>query len=461
MLKYFVKKIAFVLVLLVFFSVITSAQDNISKKIADYVEPYVESKNFGGGILVVKDGKTIFEKYYGMANYELGVPVTAETKFNIASVSKSFTAASILLLQERGKLDVTDRVSKFLSDYPNGDSITIHHLLIHSTGIPRIIFFPEYHELNKQYYTTAEVVDLFKDKPLAFQPGERSSYSNPNYILLAYLVEKISEMSFSEFLYKNIFNPLDMSNTALNIGNNDLILNRADGYEVVGFNEYENTEYANPSILVGASSIYTTVTDLNKWMNGLLSGKILNSESLAQMFKTHSGSRGYGWMLPERSERKVYTLGGWSNNGFVSDLTHIPDENLTIIMLSNIEIITIKEEMESNIISILLEKDYTPFNLEVKPIDHELAEKLEGTYKFGDDFYNPGGTMTLVEKDGYLYEYQKISGRYIGMIQLNEFEFIHRSSWGRVIFRMDENGVVTGLQIYGYFEAEKLSGSTE
>lgn len=299
-------------------------------------------------------------------------------------------------------------------------------------------------------------MDLFKDKPLVFQPGEKSSYSNPNYILLAFLVEKISGMTFGKFIEKNIFEPLGMSNTVLNTGNNNLIMNRADGYEVVGFHELENTEYANPSIAVGASSIYTTPTDLNKWMNGLLSGKVLNSESLESMFKKHVASWGYGWVLSEYLGSRMYTLGGWSNHGFVSDLTHIPDLNMTIVMLSNIEIITIKEEMESNIISIVLGKGFTPFNYEVKPIDLELAEKLVGTYKFGEDFYNPGGTMTLVEKDGYLYEYQGMTDRLVGMLRADDLEFIHRSSWGRVKFRKDDNGKITGLQIYGYFEAEKV-----
>jgi CubicO group peptidase (beta-lactamase class C family) len=437
-------------------SLLAGGQSEITKKISDFIRPYVESKNFGGSILVVKEQEILFEDHFGMADYELEVPVDSETKFNIASVSKSFTAASILLLQEKGRLEVRDPVSRFLPDYPNGDVITIHDLLVHTSGIPRLIFFPEYQKLSKQFHTTAEVVDLFKDKSLEFRPGERSAYSNSNYILLAFLVEKISGRAFAEFLQTHIFEPLEMSNTVLDTGNNDLIMNRSAGYEVVGFYEFENTEYANSSILVGASSIYTTATDLYKWISGLLAGKVLNSESLAQMFMPHAGQRGYGWMVDEQFGRKVFSMGGWSNHGYISGLTHFPDEKITIVILSNIEIITIKEEIESNIVAILLDKDYTPFQYNPKPMDPSLAKKVAGTYRFGKDFYNPGGTMKIVIKDGYLYEYQETSSRYVGMIQIGDLTFIHRSSWGRVVFEEGKDGEIISLKIYGAYTAQKI-----
>jgi CubicO group peptidase (beta-lactamase class C family) len=431
-------------------------QNNIAEKISDFMKPYVESQNFSGGILVVQDEKVLFEDYYGMANYELNVLVSPETKFNIASISKSFTAASILLLKERGFLNVTDPVSRFIPDYPNGDIITIHHLLVHSAGLPRIIFFPDFPKLKKHYHNTEKMVDLFKDKPLIHRPGEKSSYSNSHYILLAHLVEKISGLTFNEFLTKNIFQPLEMSNTVLNTGNNDLISNHADGYEVKGFFELENTEYANPSLTIGASSIYSTVIDLNKWMKGLISKKVLNSDSQDQMFKPHVDNWGYGWILSKKLGHNVYTLGGWSNHGYISGLTHFPDENLTVVILSNIEIITIKEAIESGIVAIIFGEEYKQFKYDIKPVDPKLAKQISGTYQFGKDFYNPNGLMTINAKDGHLYEYQERSARYVGMIQINNLEFIHRSSWGKVLFRMNEKGKITGLQIYGCYEAKKI-----
>ena len=247
-----------------------------------------------------------------------------------------------------------------------------------------------------------------------------------------------------------------MSNTVLNTGNNDLVSNRADGYEVKGFHEIENTEYANPSITIGASSIYSTVLDLNKWMKGLISKKVLNSDSLDQMFKSQVDHWGYGWILSKKLGRNVYTLGGWSNHGYISGLTHFPDENLTVVLLSNIEIITIKEEIESTIASIIFGEEYKQFKYDIKPVDPKLAKQISGTYQFGKDFYNPNGIIKIIAKDGQLYDYQEGSGRYVGLIPLNDLVFIHRSSWGKILFRMNENGAITGMQIYGHYEAKKI-----
>lgn len=170
-----------VLSLLVMMTTILAAAGSsteLQRMLDKFVSPYVNSQNFSGAILVAHNGTVVFSKGYGMANLENAVAVIPETKFYIASVSKSFTAAAILLLQERGLLGVNDPVSRFIPDYRNGDKITIHQLLVHTAGLPRLVFSPDFMELSKQSYTTKQAVALFSDKPLAAQPGERSRYSN-------------------------------------------------------------------------------------------------------------------------------------------------------------------------------------------------------------------------------------------------------------------------------------------
>ena len=148
-----------------------------------------------------------------MANYEHNIPNTSETKFHLASVSKPFTAVAILLLEEKGLLSVQDPLTKFIPDYPRGDEITIHNLLVHTSGIKNVNVFGNYDRESKFPQTPEKLVKLFKDKPLDFNPGEKYSYSNSNYNLLAFIIEKVSGKSYGEFLKENIFNHLNMKDT--------------------------------------------------------------------------------------------------------------------------------------------------------------------------------------------------------------------------------------------------------
>src|SRR3970040_1295413 len=158
---------------------------DIGAKVDFYVQPYLEGNNFSGAVFIARKGKVLVSKGYGMANYELGAPNTPRTKFHIASVSKPFTAAAIMILQERGLLSTDDPLTKFIPDYPNGDKITLHHLLTHTSGIPNVNDFPDYDRDSKFPHTTGNLVEMFKHQPLEFQPGERYRYSNSNYNLLA------------------------------------------------------------------------------------------------------------------------------------------------------------------------------------------------------------------------------------------------------------------------------------
>ncbi len=431
----------------------TSAVQDIENKIENLILPYIMSNNFSGNVLVVKGSKTIFHKAFGMANYELSAPVKLDTKFRIQSISKAFTAASILLLQESGMLNVNDPVSKHIPDYPDGDIITVHHLLTHTSGLPRIVFFPDYPEIVKKQYSTEQVVDLFKDKPLTSEPGEKFGYSNANYALLAYILQKASNMDFGEFLKKNIFDKLDMNNTLHSDGGKELISNRAALYEVTGIKDIQNISYANISWGTGAASLLSTTGDLYKWITGLLSGKILKPGTLDLMLKKPN----YGWNINEMFGHTTYAFNGWGL-GSSTNLTHFPVEDLTVIILSNIEVISLKEEMARGIAATVLKEKFSPIKIDPNagPVHPSLLKKLTGTYKFGKDFYNPGGEMPIVAINGYLFESQEKANSIVGLLQVSKLEFVHRKSWGLVKFDEDENGNITGLHLYGRFRAEKV-----
>ncbi len=187
------------------------------------VDSYVSNKTFMGSVLVARGDQVLLSKGYGSANLEWNIPNSPSTKFRLGSVTKQFTAASILLLEERGKLKTDDLVKKWMPDAPAAwDKITIFHLLTHTSGIPSFTGFPDYASLEPFATTPEKLVARFRDKPLEFEPGEKWNYSNSGYALLGYLIEKASGESYEKFLQENIFGPLGMkdsgydSNTADN-----------------------------------------------------------------------------------------------------------------------------------------------------------------------------------------------------------------------------------------------------
>src|SRR5580704_11233234 len=172
------------------------AQD-IDSRMDQIVQSYVVDKQFMGSVLVARGDHVLFSKGYGSANLEWQVPDTPSTKFRLGSITKQFTAASILLLEERRKLKVNDPVKKYLPDAPAAwDKITIFHVLTHTAGIPSFTSFPDYRSQEPFDTTPEKLVARFRDKPLDFEPGEKFSYSNSGYVLLGYLVEKISGQSY-------------------------------------------------------------------------------------------------------------------------------------------------------------------------------------------------------------------------------------------------------------------------
>ena len=205
------------------------AQDNVAR-MDEVVRSYVNAKQFMGSVLVARDGKVILSKGYGSANLEWGVPNSPSAKFRLGSITKQFTAACILLLEERGKLKVEDPVKKYMPDAPAAwDKITIFNLLTHTSGIPSFTGFPDYHSMEAIPATPEQLVARFRDKPLEFQPGEKWNYSNSGYVLLGYLIEKISQQSYSQFVQENIFNPLGMKDSGYD-SNTAIIVHRASGY---------------------------------------------------------------------------------------------------------------------------------------------------------------------------------------------------------------------------------------
>jgi CubicO group peptidase (beta-lactamase class C family) len=306
----------------------------ITSKLDEYMNAAAK-QGFTGSALVARDGKVIFSKGYGMANAEWDIPNTPQTKFRLGSVTKQFTAASILLLQERGKLAVQDPICKYIADCPKAwKPITIHQLLTHTAGIPN--YTPEDPEEYRKLYlapvTVAGFVDSFKGKPLEFAAGERMKYNNSGYFTLGYIIEKVSGQSYEAFLQENIFTPLKLADTGYDT--HDRILK----YRATGYSRRQdamiNSDYLDMTVPYAAGALYSTVGDLFAWNEALFSDKLLSAKSREAMMTVDKNSYAYGLAVIQRFNRKMVFHGG-GINGFETFLARFPEEKITVAVLRN------------------------------------------------------------------------------------------------------------------------------
>lgn len=307
----------------------------IAAKADEYMQAAVKFDQFTGSILVARDGKPVVNKGYGMANYELGVPNTPDTVFQIASLTKQFTATAIMQLQEQGKLKVSDPICKYVDDCPAAwQPITLRHLLTHTSGIKNYSSLPGWDEdLGRRTYRRFELVNLFRNLPLEFAPGEKYKYSNSGYVLLGLAIERTSGKSYGDYLHDRIFAPLDMTHTVFD-GNRDLIAGRAAGYYSRGTDFVSSPYNLDPSTQFASSGIATTTRDMLAWDQALYTDKLLTQKSRDEMFTPNKDGYGYGWQTGEKLGRRKLDHSG-SNNGFSSYMIRFPDDRVTVIVLSN------------------------------------------------------------------------------------------------------------------------------
>jgi CubicO group peptidase (beta-lactamase class C family) len=331
--KYFGR--SFALILLV--AITCLAQGSLESKVDEYVRAEMQAQHIPGlSLAVIKDGRIVLAKGYGLANVEHQVPVKPETIFQSGSVGKQFTATAVMMLMEEGKLSLDDKITKYFPDSPTAwRDITVRHLLTHTSGMTD---YPQDFDLRRDY-SEDDLYQRIKMIPLAFQPGEKWSYSNLAYVMLGILIHKVSGKFYGDFLQERVFKPLEMS-TARVISEADIVPNRAAGYRLVN-GELKNQNWVSPSLNTTADgALYLTVYDMAKWDAALYTGKLLKRSSLEQMWtpvKLNNGKTfpyGFGWALGEiRGHRIIEHGGSWQ--GFKSQISRYPDDKLTVVLFAN------------------------------------------------------------------------------------------------------------------------------
>ena len=309
------------------------------KKIETYLDK-IKKVGFTGTVLVELNGEKVVSKGYGFRNINQKRKNTPNTIFDIGSITKQFTAAAILKLEMQGKLSTDDKISKYFNNVPKDKSgITIHQLLRHSAGLPSVVG-GDYDKI-----TESEFVDKVLKATLEFENGTKFSYSNVGYSLLAIIIEKVSGKSYEQFLYENLWKPANMESTGYKRPgfDNDLI---ATGYK-------DDKEWGKPVDkewdkdapfwhLKGSGGILSTTEDLYKWHQALLSDKILSKEAKEKYFRPKLRENesldsyyAYGWDVHKTKRNTTLIQHNGTNRVFYADFYRYPDEETTIIMLSN------------------------------------------------------------------------------------------------------------------------------
>lgn len=299
------------------------------------VQSYVTAGTFMGTVLVARDGNVVLDKAYGMANLELDVPNTPDTKFRLGSITKQFTAASILLLEERGKLKIDDRVKTYLPDAPaSWDRITVRNLLTHTSGIPNFTSLSDYNTIKLTSRSAAAAVAAVRDRPLDFGPGEQYSYSNTGYVALGDIIEKVSGQSYEAFLQENIFTPVGMKDSGYD-SNTAVIKHRASGYNRLPNGRYVNSGYINMTIPHAAGALYSTTRDLLKWEQALFAGKVVTKASLERMTTPFKNDYAFGLVSSTNKGRRVIAHDG-GIDGFNTSMVYYPETKTVVVALSNV-----------------------------------------------------------------------------------------------------------------------------
>jgi CubicO group peptidase (beta-lactamase class C family) len=298
-----------------------------------FLARYHELGLFNGSALVAENGAPVLRKGYGEANMEWHIANTPDTRFRLGSITKQFTATLVLRLVEKGQIDLNAPVSRYLPDYPrpNGDRVTIHMLLNHTSGIPGYTELPEFERTMRDPYKPADLVKIFSGLQSLFEPGSKFSYSNSGYFLLGVILEKVTGKPYQQLLREQILDPLGMAQTGYD-STRPLLEKRAAGYDST-LDGYVNTGYLDMSQPYSAGSLYSTVDDLLRWDQALYGTSILSDASKLKMFTPGLADYGYAFFIHKGAPTIIEHGGGI--NGFNTQIERDIEPKRLYVLLNN------------------------------------------------------------------------------------------------------------------------------
>jgi CubicO group peptidase (beta-lactamase class C family) len=306
------------------------------------IDKILKDNQFNGAILINENQEIAFKKYYGKANMEWDIPLKEESIFRIASISKTFTASAILKLVENKSLNLDQTIDLYFEDFPRGNEITIHHLLSNSSGVPNFDLSSDFREVLQSNNPNYELINLFKNKPLLFNPGEQWSYSMSGYILLGNIIEIIAKKSYIDYIKEDLINHTKLHNVYYD-NYQDIISNRVSGYDRLE-KELKNATFIDMKIAGAGGGMLSSIEDINRFNIHLLNGDIISKNLVAQLFSNQieiDESTGYGYGIivskkivnNEEIIRHYHSGGGM---GVRAINVFYPKINIILTLLSNI-----------------------------------------------------------------------------------------------------------------------------
>lgn len=368
---------------------------SVTEKLDNYMQALTKNAGFNGTVLVAKNGSILLEKGYGIRNAETKVNHDENSVFQIGSVTKQFTSTVIQKLQMEGKLSVKDKLSKYFPQYAYADKITIENLLNHVSGI--------YNYTNDSVFMTDHITEnlkqdafwkMIKDKPLDFEPGTKFNYSNSGYMLLGYIIEKVTGQPYEAVVRKNLFQPSGMTHSGFDF-THLTSPDKSIGYMVLNKEAHTPAPIVDSSVAFSAGAIYSTVHDLYNWNTALNAGKIIPLKILENSYKPFKEKYGYGFGIDSIYGQRRISHGG-GIHGFVSNLTYIPEEKVNVVILSNKSYDV--GSVSSDLLAILYNKPYkqSQETKEIK-VDSVVLNKYVGEYELAPTF-----KITVTQVNGAL-----------------------------------------------------------
>lgn len=386
-------------------------------KINSFLQGFHDIKQFNGNVLVSQNGKIIFEKGFGYANFEWDIKHTPESKFRIASMTKQFTAMLILQLVQEGHVKLDSTISDYLRDYRKdiGQKVTIHQLLNHTSGIPNYLRIKGFLKNNSRNpYSIDDFIKQFCSEDLDFEPGSKFRYSNSGYSILGKIIENVTQQSYQEVLTQKILKPLGMNNTGFDLAST-ILKSRVSGYEN-NLDGYKNTDYLDMSIPYAAGSMYSTARDLMIWDAALYTEILLNEKLATKMYQvsTHR-NYAYGWevsKLPEKEFGKPLTRINHSGfiNGFNTSITRIIEDKYLIVLLNNTGGAPISS-LNKGITNILYDKAPQKAKKRLNRVlyDEIKAKGIHAAIKKYTDLINKGKKISEASLNNFGYELMNMS----------------------------------------------------
>lgn len=421
-------------------SVFKTVAQTMPQEIDELIKAYTNQGSFNGAALIAQKGKVLLQKGYGYKNVSANSFNDSNTIFQIASLTKQFTSTFILQLQEQHKLSMQDKLTKYIPDYPNGDNITIESLLTHTSGI---------HNYNDEAFMENNItkhikldslISLFKNVHPDFKPGEKYNYSNSNYILLGFIIEKITGKSYYTVIRENILLRLGMNHSGFDFASlkSD---NKAIGYSRLTSKLKKPSPIVDSSVTYAAGSMYSTVGDLYKWNSALYTDKIVHDSSLQKAFTPFKNNYGYGWMIDTAYGKKAVLHEG-GTLGFTSFIGRIPEDSTCIILLDNKQsngLLKIAEDINA-----ILNKQPYNFPKLRNEIDVDSATLKSYT---GDYQLTPEIILTITLEDGQLMVQTKGDGK-AEMFAEKENYFFLKMVDTQIEFIKNSIGKITKLAFY-------------